>query len=110
KKVWASGGGENVVHVLDVTPGGLVETRRIPAGSFPAGIALGNTPLGDRLYVANNLGGAPFTVGPYEDPPGHQVTVIDPPARPAPRSRPRPPRRTRSHTRSSWASHSTPTA
>src|SRR5262245_26943848 len=78
KKVWASGGGENVVHVLDVTPGGLVETGRIPAGSFPAGIALGNTPLGDRLYVANNLGGPPFTVGPYEDPPGHQVTVIDP--------------------------------
>src|SRR5262249_61199410 len=72
------GGGQNVVHVLDVTPGGLVESSQIPAGEFPAGIALGATPLGDRLYVANNLGGDPFTVGPYEDPPGHQVTVINP--------------------------------
>src|SRR5262245_26953514 len=78
KRAWASGGGQNVVHVLDVGSAGLVEHGTIAAGDFPAGIAYANTPLGPRLYVANNLGGAPFTTGSYEDPPGHTVTVIDP--------------------------------
>ena len=78
KHAWASGGGQNVVHVFDVGPGGPTERAAIPAGTFPAGIAYGTTPLGPRLYVANNLGGAPFTTGSYEDPPGHTVTIIDP--------------------------------
>jgi YVTN family beta-propeller protein len=80
RRAWASGGGQNVVHVLDVgnSAAGLAETATVPAGDFPAGIAYGDTPLGPRLYVANNLGGLPFTVGSYEDPPGHTVTVIDP--------------------------------
>ncbi len=78
KHAWASGGGQNVVHAFDVTPSGLRETGMFPAGQFPAGLAYGKTPLGPRLYVANNLGDPPFTVGAYEDPPGHTVTVIDP--------------------------------
>jgi len=78
KRAWASGGGQNVVHAFDVTPGGLTETAAIPAGEFPSGLAYGKTPLGDRIYVANNLGGPPFTTGSYEDPPGHTVTVVDP--------------------------------
>src|SRR6185436_56559 len=68
RRAWASGGGQDVLHAYSVTQ----------AGHFPAGIAFGRTPLGDRLYVANNLGADPFTTGPYEDPPGHQVTVIKP--------------------------------
>jgi YVTN family beta-propeller protein len=75
---WASGGGQNVVHAYDVTPSGVSETATIPAGQFPSGLAYAKTPLGPRLYVADNLGGAPFTTGSYEDPPGHEVTVIDP--------------------------------
>jgi YVTN family beta-propeller protein len=75
---WASGGGQNVVHAYDVTPTGLSETATIPAGNFPAGLAYADTPIGPRVYVANNLGGLPFTTGSYEDPPGHEVTVIDP--------------------------------
>jgi YVTN family beta-propeller protein len=79
KHAWASGGGQNVVHAYDVgADGSLTATADLPGGFFPAGIAYGRTPLGDRLYVADNLGGDPFTTGPYEDPPGHQVTVIDP--------------------------------
>ncbi len=78
RHAWASGGGQNVVHAYDVTPSGLTETATIPAGQFPSGLAYGKTPLGPRLYVASNLGGAPFTTGSYEDPPGHEVTVIDP--------------------------------
>jgi YVTN family beta-propeller protein len=79
RHAWASGGGQNVVHAYDVAAdGSLTATADIPAGFFPAGLAYGVTPRGPRVYVANNLGGAPFTVGAYEDPPGHQVTVIDP--------------------------------
>src|SRR5262245_48831152 len=80
RRAWASGGGQNVLHAYDVTPAGLTETGRIPVANFPSGIAYGHTPLGGRLYVANNLGGDPFTVGAYEDPPGHTVTVVDPAA------------------------------
>ena len=58
--------------------GSLKATHTIPAGNFPTGIAYGHTPLGDRLYVADNLGGAPFSTGLYEDPPGHEVRVINP--------------------------------
>lgn len=78
KRAWASGGGQGVVHVFDVTPAGLTETAQIPAGFFPSGLAYGKTPLGDRIYVADDLGGPPFTTGSYEDPPGHTVKVIDP--------------------------------
>jgi YVTN family beta-propeller protein len=73
KRAWASGGGQNVVHVYDVgrtlTPAG-----DIPVPNFPAGLAYGKTPKGDRIYVANNLGGVPGTTNP----PGRTVTVIDP--------------------------------
>jgi len=78
RHAWASGGGQNVVHAFDVSGPGLTETGEIPGGNFPAGLAFGNTPRGPRLYVADNLGGPPFTTGSYEDPPGHTVTVIDP--------------------------------
>jgi YVTN family beta-propeller protein len=79
KRAWAAGGGQKVVHSYDVAgDGGLTPRGDIPAGFFTAGLAYGHTPLGDRVYVANNLGGDPFTTGSYEDPPGHQVTVIDP--------------------------------
>ena len=78
-KAWAAGGGQSVVHGFDVAAdGSLKPSHTIPAGNFLAGIAYGRTPLGDRLYVADNLGGAPFTTGSYEDPPGHEVRVIDP--------------------------------
>jgi YVTN family beta-propeller protein len=78
-KAWASGGGQGVVHAYAVqADGSLKATHTIPAGNFPTGIAYGHTPLGDRLYVADNLGGAPFSTGSYEDPPGHQVRVINP--------------------------------
>ncbi len=79
RRAWASGGGQDVVHAYHVTPAGrFVPDGPVPAGHFPAGIAFGHTPRGDRLYVANNLGGDPFTTGPYEDPPGHEVTVVNP--------------------------------
>ena len=79
RRAWASGGGQDVLHAYRVTAAGrFVPEGPIPAGHFPAGIAYGRTPLGDRLYVANNLGGDPFTTGSYEDPPGHEVTVINP--------------------------------
>jgi YVTN family beta-propeller protein len=78
-KAWASGGGQGVVHAFAVRADGTLKpTHTIPAGNFPAGIAYGQTPRGDRLYVADNLGGAPFSTGSYEDPPGHEVHVIDP--------------------------------
>src|SRR4051794_21881961 len=66
-KAWASGGGQGVVHAFAVqADGSLKATHTIPAGNFPAGIAYGHTPRGDRLYVADNLGGAPFSAGSYE--------------------------------------------
>src|SRR4051794_5982704 len=73
RTAWASGGGEDVVHVFAVGAG-LAETGEIPAPYFPAGIAYGDTPRGPRLYVANNLSGPAGATNP----PGHQVTVIDP--------------------------------
>ncbi len=73
KRAWASGGGQNVVHVYDVGRT-LKETGQIPTPSFPAGLAYGKTPRGDRIYVANNLGG----VAGATNPPGRTVTVIDP--------------------------------
>jgi YVTN family beta-propeller protein len=79
RHAWASGGGEGVVHAYNVSSAGvLTPTKDIHAGFFPAGIAYGHTPLGDRLYVANNLGGPANPNVTYEDPPGHTVTVIDP--------------------------------
>jgi YVTN family beta-propeller protein len=80
RRAWASGGGQGVVHVLDVRSQGLSETGQIPAGFFPSGLAYARTPRGDRIYVADNLGAPPFTTGSYEDPPGHTVKVIDPAA------------------------------
>ena len=50
------------------------ETGQIPVPNFPAGLAYGKTPKGDRIYVANNLGGVAGTTNP----PGRTVTVIDP--------------------------------
>jgi len=73
-RAWASGGGENVVHAYSVQNGQLTQTGDIAAPWFPAGMAYGHTPIGDRLYVANNLAGP----GSQGNPPGHQVTVIDP--------------------------------
>jgi YVTN family beta-propeller protein len=74
-RAWVAGGGQNVVHEYRVAGDDLSETRAIPVPGFPAGIAYGHTPKGDRIYVVNNLaanaaGGA--------NPPGHTVTVIDP--------------------------------
>jgi YVTN family beta-propeller protein len=51
----------------------LTETGTLAAPTFPAGLALGRTPRGTRLYVANNL--SALGAG---NPPGHQVTVVDP--------------------------------
>ena len=73
KRAWASGGGQNVVHVYDVGKT-LKETGQIPTPYFPAGLAYGHTPRGDRIYVANNLSG----VAGATNPPGRTVTVIDP--------------------------------
>ena len=66
------------MHAYAVTAHGLRETGRIQAGFFPAGLAYARTPKGPRLYVADNLGGPPFTTGSYKDPPGHEVRIIDP--------------------------------
>jgi YVTN family beta-propeller protein len=68
------------VHVLGVDGGRVSETGQIAldraAGAyFPAGLAYGHTPRGDRIYVAGNLG-AP--AGGAGNPPGHTVSVIDP--------------------------------
>jgi YVTN family beta-propeller protein len=73
-RAWMSGGGENVVHAYSLSGDQLTPTTEIPAPWFPAGLAYGHTPLGDRIYVANDLGGPPTA----DNPPGHQVTVIDP--------------------------------
>ena len=73
KRAWASGGGQNVVHVYAVGKG-LREIGTIPVPNFPAGLAYGKTPRGDRIYVANNLSGPAGT----SNPPGRSVTVIDP--------------------------------
>jgi YVTN family beta-propeller protein len=73
KRAWASGGGQNVVHVYAVGKG-LREVGQIPTPYFPAGLAYGKTPRGDRIYVANNLSG----VAGATNPPGRTVTVIDP--------------------------------
>jgi YVTN family beta-propeller protein len=73
KRAWASGGGQNVVHVYSVGKR-LRETGQIPVPYFPAGLAYGHTPKGDRIYVANNLSGVATSVNP----PGRTVTVIDP--------------------------------
>ncbi|GAC1488787.1 MAG: alkaline phosphatase family protein [Solirubrobacteraceae bacterium] len=76
RRAWASGGGQNVVHSLSVKGDRLTETGQIATAYFPAGLAYGHTPRGDRLYVANNLSAA--SGGAAGNPPGHQVTVIDP--------------------------------
>src|SRR5262249_47974371 len=79
RHAWASGGGQGVVHAYNVGPNGnLSAVKDIKAGFFPSGIAYGHTPLGDRLYVANNLGGKTNPNFHYEAPPGHTVTVINP--------------------------------
>jgi YVTN family beta-propeller protein len=81
RHAWASGGGQGIVHSYSVSPTGqLLPAGDIPAGFFPAGIAFGHTPIGDRLYVANNLGGPVNPSVTYADPPGHTVSVIDPAA------------------------------
>jgi YVTN family beta-propeller protein len=69
RRAWVSGGGQGVLHVLDVQAGRLTESATIPAGPFPAGLAYAR----DRLYVANNL-----TAPGGNNPPGRTVTVIDP--------------------------------
>jgi sugar lactone lactonase YvrE len=67
-KAWASGGGQQVVHALSVNGGSVTEAATIPTATpctaqtgdgacFPAGIAYGQTPIGPRLYVADNLSG-----------------------------------------------------
>ncbi|MBA2516477.1 MAG: bifunctional YncE family protein/alkaline phosphatase family protein [Solirubrobacterales bacterium] len=76
RRAWASGGGQDVVHVLSVKDGQLSETGQIAAPNFPAGLAYGRTPRGPRLYVANNLSGPAVGLNP----PGNSVTVIDPDA------------------------------
>lgn len=73
---WAAGGGQGVVHAYRVTSGGLTETGTIATPHFPAGLAYGHTPKGDRIYVANNLSAAASSAA--GNPPGRQVTVIDP--------------------------------
>jgi YVTN family beta-propeller protein len=71
---WASGGGQQVVHAYSVQNEKLTETGQIATPFFPAGLAYGSTPLGDRLYVVNNLSGPAGSTNP----PGHTVTVVDP--------------------------------
>src|SRR5215207_8727728 len=73
RRAWASGGGQDVVHAYAIGST-LREIATIPVPSFPAGMAYGRTPRGDRLYVANNLNGRAGATNP----PGHTVTVIDP--------------------------------
>jgi YVTN family beta-propeller protein len=76
RQAWVSGGGQGVLHALTATDGVLTETGTIAAGPFAAGLAYGRTPLGDRLYVANNLSGP--AGGAAGNPAGGTVTVIDP--------------------------------
>jgi YVTN family beta-propeller protein len=73
RRAWASGGGQDVVHAYTIGST-LREVATIPVPSFPAGMAYGRTPRGDRLYVANNLNGRAGETNP----PGRTVTVIDP--------------------------------
>lgn len=49
RRAWASGGGQNVVHAYNVDATGITETAQVPAPHFPAGMAYGRTPSGDRL-------------------------------------------------------------
>ena len=74
-QAWASGGGQNVVHVYSLHGDQISETGQIQTPYFPAGLAYGHTPRGDRIYVANNLSAPASSAG---NPPGHQVTVVDP--------------------------------
>jgi YVTN family beta-propeller protein len=81
KRAWVSGGGQQVIHALSADGASLTETGQITldqaAGAyFPAGLAFGTTPAGERLYAAGNLG-APAG-GAAGNPPGHTVSVIDP--------------------------------
>ena len=67
--------------MLSVDGGRVSETGKISldqaAGAyFPAGLAYGHTPRGDRLYVAGNLGAPAGEIA--GNPPGHTVSVIDP--------------------------------
>jgi YVTN family beta-propeller protein len=84
RRAWVSGGGQQVVHVLDVDgrTGRLAEVGQIPVTGFAAGLAYGVTPRGPRLYVAQNtLPDAVQTATPPTfgmNAPGHEVTVIDP--------------------------------
>ena len=80
KRAWVAGGGQNVVHVVAASGGQLTQQADISDASlhFPAGIAYGHTPKGDRVYVVNNLSGPAGSVNP----PGGTVTVIDPNAGP----------------------------
>jgi YVTN family beta-propeller protein len=84
---WASGGGQQVVHALSVSGGNVTESATIPTATpctsqtgdgacFPAGIAYGQTPVGPRLYVADNLSGP--AGGSAGNPAGSKVTVINP--------------------------------
>lgn len=73
KTAYVSGGGQQVVHVLKRDGGTLTAQPDIPAPGFPAGLARGVTPKGERLYVAQNLAGPGSA-----NTPGHTVTVIDP--------------------------------
>src|SRR5947208_284766 len=80
RQAWASGGGQQVVHSYTVLPEGKLQAGPdIEAPWFPAGLAYGPTPLGPRLYVANNLSGPPSVAG---NPTGDSVSVIDPAAPP----------------------------
>ncbi len=74
-RAWAAGGGQNVVHAYAVSNGHLQPGADIPVPDYPVGLAYAHTPRGDRIYVTNNLSG-PATSS--SNPPGHQLTVIDP--------------------------------
>jgi YVTN family beta-propeller protein len=85
KRAWVSGGGQQVIHVLNVDGGSVTESEpaigldQAAGAFFPAGLAYGETPNGARLYAAGNLGAlAGNTAG---NPPGHTVSVIDPSSR-----------------------------
>ena len=79
KQAWASGAGQQVVHAYRVTSsGGLKPVAEIKAPYFPSGLACGQTPRGERVYVAENLGALSNPDYDYEDQPGHVVSVIDP--------------------------------
>jgi YVTN family beta-propeller protein len=78
-RAWASGGGQQVIHSYSVQGGTLTPAADIPVplasgAGFPAGLAYGHTPRGDRIYAASNLSG----LGSLGNPAGHMVTVVDP--------------------------------